>query len=122
MGKNKNLDYDAELKRFVISALRRVSLWWKPRNEAFKLARISRGLYICNICKKCFGRKEVVADHLNPVVKLSGFTNYDEYLHRMFPSVEGYQIICKPCHSIKTEEENILRKIQRDIDKNKIKG
>ena len=117
MSKKKNTDYEAELKRFVIASLRRSSLYWKPRNDAVKAARIDRGLYQCNICKKAFGRKEIRVDHIEPVVMLSGFTTWDSYLTRMFPKTEGFQILCLSCNSFKTQEENILRKIKRDVDK-----
>jgi len=111
--KKKQPDYETYLKRFVIASLRRSSLYWPPRNEAFKLARINRGIYQCAICKKGFGRKEVVADHLTPVVKLSGFTDWQEYITRMFPDVMGFSIICRPCHQSKTNEESILRKLHK---------
>jgi hypothetical protein len=110
-------NYEAELKKFIISSLRRTSLWWAPRNQAMKNARIERGLYQCNICKKAVPKKEIRLDHVSPVVKLSGFTNWDSYIKRMFPKTEGFQVLCLDCNALKTQEENILRNLKKQVDK-----
>lgn len=115
--KPKEFDYEAELKRFVVSAFRRVSLWWPARNQALKNARVARGIYKCNICGNTYPKKEVVVDHVSPVVKLTGFKDYDEYVRRMFPPVEGFQIICKIDHHLKTLKEKELRKEYRALKK-----
>lgn len=112
-------EFQAYLKRFIIASLRRATLYWPYRNEALKAARIERGLYKCNKCYNAFTKKDVTLDHINPVVKLSGFTNWDDYLIRMFPKTQGFQVLCRPCHNEKTTEEEILRKIKKDIDKSK---
>lgn len=114
-------EYEKELKKFLISALRRVSLYWKPRNEAFKNARVARGLYKCASCNKTFSRKEVVADHKNPAVAIKGFETWAEYVKRMLPKAEGFQVLCKLDHDRKSREENLLRKIKRNVLKNKAK-
>lgn len=110
-------NYESELKKFVISSLRRTSLWWPPRNLALQNARIERGLYKCEICQKAFGRKEIQLDHKDSVVKLSGFTNFDDYIKRMLPKSNGFSVLCIKCHSEKTQEENILRKLKKQTDK-----
>ncbi len=69
--------------------LRRLSYMWPPRNEAKKLARVARGQYECNKCKKVFGPKEVVLDHINPVVPLTGFENLGSFVESLFCKVEG---------------------------------
>lgn len=106
-------------KRFVISALRRVSLRWAPRNEAKKAARIERGFYLCAHCKKAFGPKEVHLDHIKPVVRISGFTNWDDYLERLLPDVNDFQVLCSGCHDIKTMIENNGRKLNKQKNKKK---
>lgn len=107
------LSHEEKLKRFVISALRRSTLYWYARNEAIKDARIERGLYQCNSCKKSFGRKEIRVDHIIPVVKLSGFTNWHDYIIRMFPDKTGFQVLCLGCNTLKTKTENLIRKNYR---------
>lgn len=118
---DKDIPHDVLLKRFIVATLRRATLYWKPRNDTVKKARRSRGLYECNLCKKCFGRKEIRLDHIESVVRLSGFTNWDDYLKRMFPPSDGFQVLCLSCNFRKTSEENVLRKIKRSVDKNKKK-
>jgi hypothetical protein len=63
------------------------------------------------MCKDRFKNNEVVLDHIVPVVdpKL-GFTNWDDYINRMFPEKEGFQVLCNDCHDIKTELEDEMRK------------
>lgn len=114
-------NYEAELKKFVISSLRRTSLWWAARSMALKNARIERGLYKCANCQKVFPRKEIQLDHKFPVVRISGFTDYNDYIKRMLPPSTHYSVLCITCHSIKTQEENILRNLKKKVDKkNKI--
>jgi len=98
------------LKTWLIPKLRRLSYQWPPRNEAKKLARVSRGLYKCNNCKEIFGPKEIFMDHKFPVVAITGFENLGKYVESLFCSEENYQALCGPCHDKKTEEENKLRK------------
>lgn len=100
-----------DLKKFLVPKLRRASLYWPARNEALKAARIERGFYKCSMCNKAFGRKEVHADHIVPVVDVKiGFTNWDEYINSLFCSIDNYQILCSYCHSIKSNIENEMRK------------
>jgi len=100
---------EPNIKSFLINQLRRVSFKWKPRGEAMKAARVARGKYECNICKEIFGNKEIVLDHIQPVVPVDGWDNWDGYIERLFCQIEGYQCICKICHDNKTEEENKQR-------------
>ncbi len=108
------------LKNFIIGALRKATYKWKPRTEALKKARISRGVYKCNICAEEFKRKEIQVDHIIPVVDVKeGFVDWNTYIPRMFPEEGGFQVICKPCHTIKTTEEKGLRKKHRTKKKKK---
>lgn len=110
---------DNKLKYFIIHALRRCSYRWRPRGEAKAAARISRGIYVCNICKEQFRDKEVQVDHIIPVVSTEGFTTFDEYIERMFPQIDGFQVVCKPCHKEKTSNENLERKMHKKSLTNK---
>lgn len=94
-------------KTFLIAQLRRLSFKWKPRGEVLKAARISRGVYECNICKGQFGNKEIVMDHIDPVVDVKhGWVDWNTFIESLFCYEEGWQVICKSCHDIKTEKEN----------------
>lgn len=111
---------DSKLKSKVIVLLRGASRWWPEKNEAKKLARIDRGLYQCNICKGTFGTKEVVADHISPVVDpYKGWESFDIFIERLFCSREQYQILCQQCHDSKTAVEREIRKLVREQNKPK---
>lgn len=101
-------------KAFIIATLRRASYRYPSRNEALKRARVSRGLYLCNYCKKVFPRKEIKVDHVIPVVGIEGFVSWDVYIDRMYPEPEGFQVLCKADHDIKTKMENQARKLHKN--------
>ncbi len=99
------------LKRFLISILRRATYRWPPRTEALKEGRKERNSYQCAACKEMFKNDQIVLDHIKPVVDpKTGFTNWDDYINRMFPEKEGFQVLCSGCHDIKTELEDEMRK------------
>ena len=97
------------LKTWIIPRLRRLSYQWPPRNEAKKLARVERGKYKCSQCNNIFGPKEVVLDHINPVVPVEGFENLGHFVESLFCEVSGFQVMCNLCHDLKTATEDILR-------------
>jgi 5-methylcytosine-specific restriction endonuclease McrA len=112
MKKKKKDPFEVMLKRFLIPVLRRATYRWKPRDEALKEARVERGNYKCAICGEIFKRKEIVQDHIEPVIDVEkGFTDWNDYVLRMFPDKDGFQILCKPCHDAKTIMEDELRKL-----------
>lgn len=99
------------LKRFLISILRRATYRWPPRSEALKEGRKERNTYQCAMCNDMFKNNEIVLDHVKPVVDpKTGFTTWDEYIDRMFPEKQGFQVLCSGCHDIKTELEDEMRK------------
>lgn len=112
-----------ELKRFLVPKLRSASYRWKFRSDAIKAARKSRGIYTCNICKCDMKNGEFLADHKDPVVPFAGWNGKDwtQYIERMFCDSKGFQIICKPCHDVKTETEIQIRKMYRQKKKDEEK-
>jgi 5-methylcytosine-specific restriction endonuclease McrA len=76
-----------------------------------KLARIERNQYVCAACEGIFPHGDIQVDHIEPVVALTGFENFDVYIERLFCNIEGLQVLCRPCHKIKTDEENAARKL-----------
>jgi 5-methylcytosine-specific restriction endonuclease McrA len=102
------------LKQFIINNLRKSSWKWGPRNEAKKLAKVEYGKYKCAHCKKIHRNKDVKVDHINPVVDpFVGFVDWNTYIPRMFCEVSGYQLLCDPCHDIKTSKEKEIRKLTK---------
>lgn len=103
-------DLDPKLQAFIIATLRKASYRHKPRQEALKKARVSRGNYKCNLCgRKDCGRKEINLDHIQPVIPLTGFTTFDDFIARLFCEEDGYQVLCLSCHKLKTKAENEKR-------------
>lgn len=98
------------LGTFIRGLLRRGTFHWRARTEAMTAARVSRGLYKCNICQDLFGPKEVDLDHNEPVIDPKhGFTTWDDYINRMFCPAEGFSVLCKQCHENKTRTEDAMR-------------
>lgn len=102
-----------ELKTWLRWQLRKISLRWPARSQAMARARVERGVYRCEGCGALTPAKNIQADHIIPVVGPNGFTNWDDFIQRLFCSVENYQILCKKCHDVKTLAEN---KERRDGD------
>jgi 5-methylcytosine-specific restriction endonuclease McrA len=100
-----------KFRSWLMSGLRKISRFWEPARECLKKARIARGMYTCNMCKQIVGAKEIKIDHINPVIPIDGFKDWDDVVKRLFCEEDGFQAICKPCHDTKTKEENSKRKI-----------
>lgn len=115
----------AQFRSWIISALRERSRYWKPKQEAIARARISRGQYKCEECGKVWPaslpplpwkkrrRKNINADHIEPVVPITGWESYDSWIERCFVSADKFQALCWECHSWenwKTQKENKARR------------
>jgi 5-methylcytosine-specific restriction endonuclease McrA len=112
---------DARFRSFVTSALRAASRRWPPKYKALKEAFVGRKEnkktgklamhYKCAKCKKLFVAADVQVDHVLPVVDPKvGFIGWDSFIDRIFCEIENLQVLCKPCHKVKTEEEKAERK------------
>lgn len=116
----------AEFDSRIISALRQISQYWKPKQQCLREARVSKGIYVCEQCKKRVpstvsgvyktGKKKgkprkiknIIADHIDPVVDPNvGRRSWDEYIDRMFIET-GWQAICSSCHKTKSAEETSI--------------
>lgn len=92
MGREKSTKQN--ISTFVKGLLRRGTFSWKARNECLKNARVDRGQYRCADCDDVFKIKEVQVDHILPVVDPKvGFVSWDDYTARMFPEIEGFQVL-----------------------------
>ena len=130
MTKKKSFDTnltEAEFRSRIVSVLRQSSRWWKPKQEAITRARVGRGKYECELCWAIWPptlpplpwnkrkRKNILADHIEPVVPVTGWVSYDNWIKRCFVWAEAFQAICWECHKRKTEEE------RKERNKNKQK-
>lgn len=85
----------------IRSALRMAWLRAPMRTQALKDARRSRGVYMCAKCAGDFGPKKIAVDHIIPCGKLTMDT-IGEFAQKLFCQSDCLQVLCKPCHKIKT--------------------
>ena len=104
--------------KWAMNVLRRASYKLGESYAAKVRARVQRGKYECADCGNLFGPKEIDMDHIKPVVDpKEGFTDLNSWVDRLLPGVDGYQVLCKPCHKQKTKEEAALRAKYRRLRK-----
>lgn len=107
----KPLDPVKQFNGWMKNQLRRLFFRWWERSKAVKNAWVERGLYKCAACLKVMKQKGMHIDHIDPVVDPEqGFIDWDIYVSRLFCSADNLQLLCEPCHKIKTEKERIIRK------------
>lgn len=115
---------EARFNGFIRSVLRQATRKWKPISDCKKEAWVSRGVYLCNGCKKKVKltlpdkQKNVFVDHIHPVVDpKKGFESWDVFIERLFCEKDNLQVLCKACHDTKTEKEKELRKLWKTKSK-----
>jgi hypothetical protein len=104
-------------KTWIMATLRRASYRWPAIDEAERRARVERGLYKCAMCEGSFRNKEYARDHIESIVPYEGFPmhpitggpDWTIVIDRLFCGVEGIQILCHPCHDLKTAQEDAMR-------------
>lgn len=63
------------------------------------------------MCKTIIGAKDFHIDHIDPIVPLTGWVNFDSFIERLFVDESHLQLICKkPCHEEKSKRENEQRR------------
>jgi 5-methylcytosine-specific restriction endonuclease McrA len=112
----------ARFKSFIISALRSGMRRFPNKAGALKAAFTKRKRntrtnrlgkhYRCAGCGGEFPHREVQVDHIEPVVSAeNGWTNWDDFVSRLYCSVDGLQVLCMKCHTLKTQAENKQRRV-----------
>ncbi len=107
---------EARFASFIKSALRAASQRWPPKFSALADAKRGKRIntatgriaehYQCASCKKEFPASAIQVDHILPVIDPNvGFSTWDDVIKRMFCEAEGFQIVCKRCHKVKTTAE-----------------
>lgn len=96
-------------RKFIINGLRALSNKWRPKYEVKKAARVRRGVYLCAGYKRApheVRAKEIEVDHIDPVIDPDkGFTDWNDYIARLFVEEDKLQVLCKECHKKKTNDE-----------------
>jgi len=110
------------LEAAVYSALRRAHRNSPEYHQTLKNAKsdyyipskkgkpMRRVQFECAECGSKSSRKNVAVDHKEPVVAVTGKTDFNEYIARLFCGIKGLQILCKVCHNKKSKLENALRR------------
>lgn len=104
------------LQGFIIGVLRsghrRWPIKYEVKNEAKTEKKINPAtgrvaqFYICAGCGEEYTNKDVEVDHIDAVVDPNvGFVDWNTYIARLFSSKDNYQLLCKTCHRLKSNEE-----------------
>jgi len=101
---------EARFFGFIRSALRSAFQRWGPKYEAKEAARVAYNTYECASCGGWFGARQVEVDHIEPAGSLRCFDDLPSFAERMFCEVDGFQVLCKECHQVKTNAEKAARK------------
>lgn len=102
---------DKQKKAFIINVLRRGTYKWYGRWTAEKRSHL-RDLkrYFCEECGEICRKKDTQMDHVLPVIPVEGTEDLNVIADRMYPPPEGWRRLCKPCHKLKTDAENVHRR------------
>jgi len=106
---------EARKHSFIVSVLRAGTRRWPPKWQVLEEAKTEKKTntatgrlaqhYRCQICQIDFPATGIEVDHITPVVGAGGFTTWDDYIEQMFCDKENLQVVCKPCHKVKTKGE-----------------
>lgn len=95
---------------FAKNAIRRASRFWYAMKEVEEKHRVSRGVYFCGSCGEHFKKQEMQKDHIAPVVPVDGNNkSMDAFIENCLCDTENMQMLCIPCHKIKSGAEQTLR-------------
>ncbi len=61
--------------------------------------------YQCAECGQWFKAKEVQVDHIESAGSLKSYEDLPDFVRRLFCEADNLQVMCKPCHKTKTQEE-----------------
>jgi len=108
------------------SGLRKLSQRWPPIYQALAAAKRpyvgdnkrKKFVWECAKCGGLFNSNEVDVDHIKEAGTLLKLDDLPTFVANLFCSTDGLQVLCKPCHSIRTytqryactEQEAIIAK------------
>ena len=97
---------------FITSILRSGSRRWGPKYETLNAAKTEKKTnpksgriaqhFMCASCNKEYIAKDVQVDHIKPI----GFDKtWDEFINGLYCEADNLQVLCIPCHKVKTQLE-----------------
>jgi len=109
---------------FIKGGLRSASQRWPPKYKVLsnsfsgtninpKSGRLAKH-YKCASCKNSFVAKDVEVNHIEPVIPITGFDNWDGVISRLFCEADKLEVLCRDCHKKITKEENTNRRAKKD--------
>ena len=111
---------EAQYHSHIKNILRRASFKWPPYSQCLKNAWVRRGFYRCACCdvvvpvtvkdeEKRKRIKNIIVDHIEPVVPLTGWESWDDTVENMYCELDNLQALCRTCHNKKSLEETAQR-------------
>lgn len=100
---------------FIRGLLRSGFSRYPVKHQVKKAAsRVKKGMkrfeYECAECRKYFPNSQVQVDHKEPAGSLKTYKDLPGFVERLYCEADGLQVLCKPCHLTKTNEEREARK------------
>lgn len=114
---------DGRLRSFITSVIRKGFTRYPPKYEILAEAKQGKQInkktgrlaehYKCSSCKDVFTSSDVQVDHIKPVVPISGWVSWDNFIENLFCSKENLQVLCTGCHKSKSKLENEDRRKEK---------
>lgn len=107
---------EGRFNSFVTSILRSGSRRWGPKYQTLNSAKTEKKVniksgrlaqhFLCAECQEEYVAKDVQVDHIKPIGKDK---TWDEFIHGLYCEPDNLQVLCVPCHKIKTTKEKKLK-------------
>lgn len=109
---------ESEFFTMLRTALRTLSVRWKPIHDCRKRARRKydgpdkkqKWEYQCSKCGGWYKYESVNVDHIDPCGQLRSFDDLSGFAERLFVEVDKLAVLCNNCHAVKTKDEKIAMK------------
>jgi len=111
LSRNNGTMTESAFWSLIRASLRKASMYWKPLQQCKTDARRpykgtnnrQKWEYQCAACTKWFMDKEIQIDHIIEAGTLKSGDDLKAFVERCFVEAGGYQVLCKPCHLIKSK-------------------
>lgn len=89
-------------------------------NKSGKLSKRPMVRYLCAECKCLHPSSDINVDHIEKVGSFDCISEIKDFFDRIFCSYDNLQVLCKPCHDVKTKQERKAQAMIRKINKENI--